>query len=189
MIFDPERFTAVKSIYDINTRQMRARGVRIFCFDIENTLGPMGLTSLRTRVYRHLCGIQDEGFGICFGTNALNPHLRQLGEAFHRRKPDDMVPVVMQPTDSGLPFGIGKAPKKPQREFFDEMRRRLQNPPPATVAMVGDKFRADVLGAINAGMHGILVNPIGPDLRKEWLVGMRKKDEQLIATYGIKRAT
>lgn len=187
MVFDPERFTAVKSVHDIDTEAMRERGVRIFCFDVENTLGPMGLTELSPRVFRRLCDIQDEGFGICFGTNVLTP-LNHLARRFHYRRPDDMMPFVMQPTNPGFIWGIGKSPKKPQPAFFEEIRRRAQNPVPATIAMVGDKFGADVLGAIEAGMHGILVNPLGPDLRKEWLVRMRRKDEQKIAAYGLKRA-
>jgi len=187
MAFDLTRFTAVKSIFDIDTHAMRDRGVAVFCFDIENTLGPMGLTEISPRVFTRLCRIQDQGFGICFGTNSLR-QLWHIAEPFHHRKPDGMVPFVMQPTASILPFGIRKSPKKPDPKFFAEIVRRTQHPDPSRIAMVGDKFGADVLGAIDAGMHGILVNPLGPDLRKEWLARIRQKDEELLATFRLQRA-
>jgi len=184
MGFDRQRFLAVPSIHDINPKQLKARGVKALCFDLDNTCDPLGFTSFSDETLECLGLLQIDGFLLCFATNALR-NLNGLTDGLHH--PDGYQPFVMQPSNRGFAFGIGKSPKKPQPEYFHEVLRRLGDPHPSTVAMIGDKFGADVLGAMRVGMHGVLVNPCGPDLPLERLTGMRRKEDVNLAKHGVTR--
>lgn len=46
---------------------------------------------------------------------------------------------------------------KPEKEIFD-IACRMVNLEPKNCVMIGDKYKVDIEGAINAGMHGIWVN-------------------------------
>lgn len=48
--------------------------------------------------------------------------------------------------------------RKPSAHFFDVVRERLGNPPPHTIAFVGDDFDNDFIGASTAGFHAILLD-------------------------------
>ena len=48
--------------------------------------------------------------------------------------------------------------RKPSRRFFDVVRERLGNPPPHSIAFVGDDFENDFNGASFAGFHAILLD-------------------------------
>ena len=48
--------------------------------------------------------------------------------------------------------------RKPSGRFFDVVRERLGNPPPHSIAFVGDDFENDFNGASSAGFHAILLD-------------------------------
>ena len=48
--------------------------------------------------------------------------------------------------------------RKPSGRFFDVVRERLGNPPPHTIAFVGDDFENDFNGANSAGFNAILLD-------------------------------
>ncbi len=58
----------------------------------------------------------------------------------------------LSPTFSSAGLGL----RKPLREPFDLILRRWSMPP-ESVMMVGDTLNADILGAHNAGMRGVLI--------------------------------
>ena len=47
--------------------------------------------------------------------------------------------------------------EKPEKKIFEEAMNRM-NCSPENSVMIGNKFEVDILGAVNAGMSGILVN-------------------------------
>lgn len=49
--------------------------------------------------------------------------------------------------------------QKPQKEFFDQVRRDMDIAEPARAAVVGDNLRTDILGGRNAGLDTIWYNP------------------------------
>jgi putative hydrolase of the HAD superfamily len=55
---------------------------------------------------------------------------------------------------------------KPEKEIFELALKRM-NCEPADAIMVGDEFKADVLGAENAGMTGILLDRSGSSSHPE----------------------
>ena len=63
----------------------------------------------------------------------------------------------LSPTLSSAALGL----RKPMREPFDLVLARW-NLPPQSVVMVGDTLNADILGAHNAGMGGVLITADEP---------------------------
>ena len=69
---------------------------------------------------------------------------------------------------------VGK--KKPDRLIYDVALRKMKGDPEKSV-MIGNKFREDALGAVNAGMSAILVNSDVTEDDREYI-----KKEQLDIT-------
>ena len=55
--------------------------------------------------------------------------------------------------------------------------------------MIGDKLNADVLAAERCGFVGILVNPLGGDLRIERVLLFRRLENRRLRQHGIVRAS
>lgn len=166
------------NVRDIDYGYLRYLGVTTLVFDLDNTLGPIGFEVFDTSTIRFLQTLRladGHAFRLCFATNALRD-LSGLSDPFDAE--------VIQPTHRGF-YGIGKRPKKPSAEYYKMVLARIGNPSPGSVAMIGDKFVADVCGAMNAGMRGILVKPLGPDLPQERWSGMRKWEAQHLALVGV----
>lgn len=164
------------TVHDIPYQDLRTYGVRALCFDLDNTLGPLGFTTLDPTVTQLLMQLRHDRFALCFGTNAL----------YDRSTMSKSLDIpIIQPTKRGL-FGIGKTPRKPYRKFFECVIAELRTPP-HKIAMIGDKLAADVSGAMAVGMKGVLVNPVGRDLPAEALLGLRRREARQLARLGQSR--
>lgn len=166
----------VPTVHDIPYETLWERGVRALCFDIENTLDLIGVELFEKETADFLIGLQSQGWQICFGTSSM----RDLSELV---RPFD-VPVI-QPTKPGIK-GLGKTPRKPQPAFFHAVARELDRQP-REIAMIGDKFVTDVCGAMNCGFVGVLVNPLGRDLRIEDITRLRHNERRHMSRLGLVR--
>lgn len=90
--------------------------------------------------------LQSQGYRLGLYSNATDDKLvqRLVNQAYLR--------PFLSPTFSSAGCGW----RKPKREPFDLIARRW-GLAPEQIVVVGDTLNADILGAQNAGMHGILV--------------------------------
>jgi len=72
--------------------------------------------------------------------------------------------------------------EKPDQRIFREALNRMDCKPEDSV-MVGDKFKEDILGAVNAGMSAILVNSKLKEDEKEY-IKKEKLDIKVISNIG-----
>lgn len=165
------------NIHEIDYEALWESGVRILCFDIDNTLGLMHCDELDQEIDELLRNLIAFGFRIAFATNSTKnrDYLREQYNA-----------ILCQPRRINL---FVKRPHKPQRAYYSLLRALLGSPAPRTAAMIGDKLNADVLAAERFGFVGILVNPLGSDLWIERALFFRRLENRRLRQHGIVRAS
>ena len=132
----------VETIFDIDYDRLRTQGKHVLLFDLDNTLGRLGMEYLPERIVEFLSSLSACGFAVGVLTNrkrnAEDPAVRTLREH---------VPVV-------------HAAGKPARRGFLELLDLLDGSPVDAV-MIGDRRLTDILGANRLGIHSIRVRSRG----------------------------
>ena len=75
---------------------------------------------------------------------------------------------------------VGK--EKPDKLIYDVALRKMKGDPEKSI-MIGNKFKADALGAVNAGMSAILVNSDVTEEDREY-IKREKLDITIIEDIG-----
>lgn len=165
------------NIHEIDYEALWESGVRILCFDVDNTLGLMHCDEFDQKTDELLRNLIAFGFTIAFATNSTK-NRDNLREQYNA--------ILCQPQRINR---FVKRPHKPQRAFYSLLQALLGSPAPRTAAMIGDKLNADVLAAERCGFVGILVNPLGSDLWIERALFFRRLENRRLRQHGIVRAS
>lgn len=129
----------VKSLYDINTGELRELGIRGFIFDLDNTIIPWDSETMQPEVITWMEELLKSGFKLCLVSNNWNKRVRRIAE------------------EIGIPF-VSRA-YKPAKTGFHQAAG-LMNLPPKEVAVIGDQLFTDILGGNRNGMYTIMVAPL-----------------------------
>lgn len=128
------------SVLDIDPHELIARGIKGVLLDVDNTLMPRTDTQVPARMADWVARCQEAGLQTLVLSNSFQGRVvcavKQLGCAFIGR--------AMKP----LPGAYKRAAQTMGLE-------------PAQLCMVGDQTYTDILGANLAGIHSILVMPLG----------------------------
>lgn len=129
----------VRSIYDIDLKQLWNQGIRGMITDLDNTLvgakDPLATPELKMWLKQ----VQDAGFKIAILSNNNRLRVEKFAEPL------------------ALPFYFSA--RKPIRASFSKALKHLKLTADQT-AMVGDQMLTDVLGGNRMGLYTILVQPI-----------------------------
>ena len=129
-----------ESIHAIDLARLRARGVRLLLADLDNTLVPYGVHTPTQPVRAWKQALEDQGIQLFLLSNSRKPGRAQ---SFAQRL--------------GIPYQGHSG--KPRRAGYLRAMERMGRRPEETV-MVGDQIFTDTLGANNAGVVPLLVEPI-----------------------------
>lgn len=128
------------SVLELKAIQLKQIGITHLIFDIDETVVPKAHNHLTEEYIQFLQGLEKQGFKILIGSNTR----RDLTEITKH-----LDTVVVRPHH--LSF-------KPFKHFFKKAVR-IAGVDKKQVAMVGDRILNDVIGANNAGLTTILVEP------------------------------
>lgn len=137
-IFVPDIYQ--KSIYDINYKKLKKRGIKCLLFDLDNTLVPFNVGVPDTKVKDLFAELEDD-FKVIIMSNSPKERLRPFKEK--------------------LNVDVAFSSRKPFKAKYKKILS-LYNLKDNEVACVGDQLVTDILGANRMGFTSILVNPIGP---------------------------
>ena len=127
-------------VTDISPKALADRGIRLVLADLDNTLVPYRVTQPPDGVVAWKQALEREGITLFLLSNSRRPgRAREFAEKL------------------GIPYQ-GRS-GKPKRAGFLRAMERLGCTPEQTV-MVGDQIFTDTLGANNAGVIPLLVEPI-----------------------------
>lgn len=128
-----------ESIYQINLKELKEKGIRGIIADLDNTLVAWRSETIPPSLIDWLKRINDEGFKLCLLSNAGGKRAERMGKLLK-------LPVI--------------APAlKPSRTAFEKGVKILKLSA-EEIAVVGDQVFMDILGGNRAGMYTILVRPI-----------------------------
>jgi len=128
------------SVTALDPKALRARGITLVLADLDNTLVPYGVTEPPEEIVAWKQALEAQGIQLFLLSNSRKPG-----------RPHSFAQKLDIPC-------IGHA-GKPKREGFFRAMERMGRRPEETV-MVGDQIFTDTLGANNAGVVPLLVEPI-----------------------------
>ncbi len=145
-----------ESISVIDFAALQRRGVRHLVVDVDHTLAVYRSLELEPETVEFLQSIQRAGLvtSITIASNSrrdLQAMAESIGAAIVR-------PYFLR--------------RKPSQAYYRKLIRTIGCCPEEAV-MVGDKMINDIWGGNRLGMYTVLVNPIGPDMLFDRLVGRR----------------
>lgn len=136
-LFLPNEY--VDSIFEINSDELKEKGIKGVVVDLDNTLVPWNVRSATDEIITWLNEMEQANIKVTIFSN----------------NNEERVSFFCKPLNT--PF-VAKA-KKPLRRAFNEARRAMglnQN----EMAVIGDQLLTDVLGGNRSGLYTILVKPI-----------------------------
>ena len=160
----------VETIYDIDLKDMKARGIKAFFFDIDNTIEEYSTpvpTDNSISLFRKMA---EEGFIVAIISNAKESRVLKFVRGF----PKNNFPQV---------YYVFEA-LKPRKKGFKYLSDKL-NLKPSEIAMVGDQVFTDILGGNNFGALSIAVRPINLKIEPGF-VRFKRFFERPFAAYGKK---
>ncbi len=134
----PNRFAS--SLHDVSLAELADAGIRGLIIDLDNTLLGFRETELAAEHSAWIAEAHDRGFVMCMVSNNFRERARGIADQLKI----GCIPNALKP----LPFGFMRALKH-------------LGLPRSQVAVVGDQFFTDVLGAKLCGnLYTILTEPI-----------------------------
>ena len=140
MSFSPLPRGVYPAVTSIDPHALAQRGIRLVLADLDNTLVPYRVTEPSVEVVAWKKALEENGIQLFLLSNSRKPgRAQRFAEKL------------------GIPYQGHSG--KPKREGYLRAMERMGCTPEQTV-MVGDQIFTDTLGANNAGVIPLLVEPI-----------------------------
>ena len=150
----------LNSIFELDTSELHALGIKGIIADMDNTLVPWNDRSVHPRLARWFVELKKEGFRLCIVSNNTADRGGDLARELD-------IPAYW--------YAV-----KPRRRSFRKALCEMELSA-KEVAVIGDQIFTDVLGGNRMGLYTILVTPIS-DKEFIWTKLMRQF-ERLVLNY------
>ena len=150
-----------KSIYTIDYKKLKNRGIKCILLDVDNTLAPLHYQKPTKKMRDLIEKIKELGIKVILLSNASKKRLKPFKEKLEL----DCAYLAMKPCSFKY------------RKILKEYGFQINE-----VACIGDQLFTDILGGNYIGITTILVNPIG--IKEHFFTKVNRFLERLI----IKRA-
>lgn len=132
----------VASVHEVTPTLLEKAGIRALLVDVDDTLLSSRADELEPNILTWFASLKAAGIPVAILSNGSQARVAQIAAEVG-------VPALSL---AGKPFGVA----------FRRGLRLLGNVEPGRTAMVGDQLFTDVLGARQAGLKSILVDPLSP---------------------------
>ena len=129
----------LNTVYELDTRVLKNKGIKAIIVDIDNTLVSWDTKVPDEKVIELVCKLVAEDFKICILSNNSKKRVEEFNKSLN------------------LP-AIHKAVKPSKIAFRRAMK--LMDSDVETTAVIGDQLFTDVLGGNRLGLFTVLVSPI-----------------------------
>ncbi len=147
----------IKSIFEIDTEDLKNKGIKALVFDIDNTLVPYDIKEPSKEIIKFFKELQEKGFRICLFSNNSKERVIRF--------------------NTGLKLiAIHKANKPLTAKFKRAMK--LLGTDTTSTAIVGDQIFTDIYGGNRVGITTILVVPVSD--KDEWITKVKRGIERRI---------
>ncbi len=138
-LFVPDMYE--QSIYKINYKKLKERGIKCILFDLDNTMASYKEDKPSKKLKEHFAYLTDE-FKVIIISNSPKERVRAFKE--------------------GLNVDAAHSAKKPLKTKYKKILA-LNKFKREQIACVGDQIMTDIIGANRMGMVSILVNSMGSE--------------------------
>ena len=128
-----------ESVFFIDNKELKRRGIEGIIIDIDNTLVPWDVKEADTKVISFINDLLQQGFKVCIISNNTKKRVNKFNEVLD------------------LP-SIHRAGKPKLTPYLKAMK--LLNTNTHNTAVIGDQLFTDVLGGNRLGLFTILVTPV-----------------------------
>lgn len=160
--FAPDIF--ITSVFDLDLRMLKSRGISNIIIDIDNTLSKWGSAKPDSTVCDWIGNVRGEGFKICILSNSSNKRVETYC--------------------SGLDVLHVRNVRKPMKSSFINAMGLLCSDASNT-CVVGDQIFTDIIGGNSCGLYTVLVAPI--DKNEFFITRLIRKLEKLIINKALNR--
>ncbi|HYF82814.1 MAG TPA: YqeG family HAD IIIA-type phosphatase [Clostridia bacterium] len=129
----------LNTVYELDTRVLKGKGIKAIIVDIDNTLVSWDTKVPDEKVVELVCKLVAEDFKICILSNNTKKRVEEFNKSLK------------------LP-AIHKAVKPSKMAFRRALK--LMDSDVETTAVIGDQLFTDVLGGNRLGLFTVLVSPI-----------------------------
>ena len=129
----------VKSIYYVDYKKLKERGIKCILFDLDNTIAPLSIKKPTKKIKDLFIKLKEMGFKIIIFSNSTKARLK--------------------PFKDELEVDCAFNCKKPLRRKFNLVIKEYRFTE-SEIVIVGDNIITDILGGNKVGITTILVNPI-----------------------------
>lgn len=153
--FYPDHY--IESIFQLDTRTLKKKGVKGLIFDIDNTLVAYDVAVPTDKIIKFFKELQEKGFKICLFSNNTKERVIRF--------------------NTGLELIAVHRANKPLTTKFKRVMKLLGTDKEST-AIIGDQIFTDVYGGNRAGLTTILVKPVSD--KDEWITKVKRGAERRI---------
>lgn len=130
-----------KSIFLINYKKLRKKGIKCILFDLDNTIAPVSIQKPSKKTIDLFEELKDLGFKLIIMSNS--PKTR------------------VEPFKTALNVDAAALCFKPKKDKYLKIMK-IYNLKPEAICSIGDQLVTDIYGANNLDITSILVNQISP---------------------------
>jgi HAD superfamily phosphatase (TIGR01668 family) len=153
-----------KSIFTIDYKKLKNRGIKCIIFDVDNTLAPITIFKPTRKVKDLIEHLKEIGFRVVIMSNASKKRLIQFKEV--------------------LEVDCAASSKKPFRFKFNRVLKEY-NYKVNEVAIIGDQLVTDIFGGNRVGITTILINPISS--KDRFITNITRFFENIIVKKAMKK--
>ena len=154
----------IDSVKELPVKDLKARGIKLLIFDIDNTLAPFDEEFPGEETAKLISSFMEAGFICCL----LSNNRKERVERFNERLKIDTI------------HRAGKPGVKKLRDFLDKMGIK-----PEEAAIIGDQVFTDIFCGRRLKIYSILTKPIsGKDQLVTWI---KRGVERLFIKVYLKR--
>lgn len=169
-VFSEKKFIPdyhLKTFGDIDFDRLLLEGTDVLLIDVDNTLIPYDKHDPDETLKQTFAGLKEKGFHIVLISNNHKPRIKRFSEQL------------------SLPYVYSA--KKPLKGGFKKALKKLDNPNPKQVIVIGDQLMTDVFGAKRMGFKAIWLSPIKRKTEK-WYTKLNRKMEKTMLDKIKKKA-
>ncbi|WP_181350589.1 YqeG family HAD IIIA-type phosphatase [Thalassobacillus sp. CUG 92003] len=129
----------VSSVFDIDPKQLKDKGVKGIITDLDNTLVAWNVVDATPAIVKWFQSMDEHGIKVTIASNNKQKRVK----------------VFSEPLDTSFIYSA----RKPLSKAFKKAQKQM-NVDKEEIVVIGDQIMTDVIGGNMAGFHTILVVPV-----------------------------
>ncbi len=156
--FYPDEYK--KTVFDVDFNSLKEKNIKNIFIDLDNTLIPYDIHKADKKTLELFDNLHKLGFAVFIVSNNKKERVKLFANMVKSR--------------------YVYSAQKPFKSGFRRALKKVGNPDPNTVCLIGDQFMTDVLGGKRMGFYVIVVDAIKRDSEKWYTKYNRRLEKKIL---------